>query len=153
MPYQPYRPYVGTRRKRKPEEGIQLRVCNFLKREFPEVDFHSDMAAGMHMTMNQAKIRKAMNSGRGWSDLLIMAPSRGYAALFVELKREDVAIYVTRGPRKGELVADEQIRIEADFLNRMNKLGYLARFAVGYQAAIDLIRWYFNVEEDTSSPF
>lgn len=150
--YQPYRPYPTTRRNKKPEEGVQLLVSRYLRKYFPDVDFHSDYAAGLHLTINQAKKRKAMNSGRGWADMFVAYPSRGYHGLFLELKKEGESIYVTRGPRKGQLVADEQIEIEAAFLDRMNKLGYLARFCVGYDAAIELVEWYMDRPKDTE-PF
>lgn len=129
---------------KKHEESIQRRVANYLRKNYPHVEFHSDYAAGLHLTENQAKIRKSLNSCRGWSDMFIAYPSKGYMGLFIELKKDDTAIYVKRGPRKGQLVKNEQIEIEAAFLNKMNGLGYLARFAVGYDSAIKLIDGYFG---------
>jgi len=76
--------------------------------------------------------------------MFIPYPSRGYHGIFLELKRDNVSIYVTRGNRKGQLVADEQIQIEAAFLKRMNDLGYFARFAVGYNVAKKIIDWYME---------
>jgi hypothetical protein len=143
-PYQPTAFYVP--KVKKHEESIQRRIATYLRTQYPDVDFHSDYAAGLKLTENQAKIRKSLNSGRGWSDLFIAYPSRGYHGLFIELKKEKVAIYVTKGPRKGELVKSEQIEIEARFLEKMNKLGYLARFGVGYDNTIKLINWYFGQE-------
>ena len=78
--------------------------------------------------------------------MFIAKPSRGYHGLFLELKKDGVAIYVTKGPRKGELVASEQIEIEAAFLKKMNDEGYLARFAVGFESAKKIIDWYFENE-------
>lgn len=98
------------------------------------------------MTINQAKKRKAMNSGRGMTDLIVLKPSRGYKALLIDFKKEGTSIYVTKGPRKGELVADEHIREQAAFMERMNKLGYLARFCVGYEQFTKLADWYFDNE-------
>jgi hypothetical protein len=148
-----YRPYPTTavsRRNKKPEEGVQILVARYLKKFYPDVSFHSDYAAGLHLTINQAKKRKAMNSERGWADMFIAYPSRGYHGLFLELKKDNVSIYVTKGPRKGELVADGQIAIEAKFLERMNRLGYLGMFAVGYAKAVDIIDWYFDRPKDDS---
>lgn len=135
---------------KKHEENVQRRVATYIRREFPGVEFHSDYAAGLKLTENQARIRKSLNSGRGWSDMFIAYPSRGYHGLFLELKKDDVAIYVTRGPRKGQLVASQQIEIEAAFLEKMNSLGYLARFTVGYTKAITLIDWYLCKPENES---
>ena len=151
MPYYSTR-HPSIRRNLKPEEGVQKRVCAYLKKNHPTVDFHSDYAAGLHLTLAQAVTRKALNSGRGFADLFIAYPSRGYHGLFLELKRPGTSIYVTKGARKGELVKKEQIEIEAAFLKRMNDLGYLARFSVGYEDSIKLISWYLEKPEDTS-PF
>lgn len=141
-PYKPKPFYIP--KVKKLEEGIQRRVSTYIRTNFPGVEYHSDYAAGLKLTENQAKIRKSLNSGRGWSDVFIAEPRRGYHGLFIELKKEGVSIYVTRGHRKGELVADEQINIEAVFLEKMNKKGYLARFAVGFDQAQKLIDWYFD---------
>lgn len=78
--------------------------------------------------------------------MFIAYPSRGYHGLFLELKKDGVSIYVSRGPRKGQLVADEQIIIEAAFLEKMNNLGYFARFAVGFDKTKALIDWYMENE-------
>lgn len=129
---------------KKNEELLQRRIANYLRTEYPDVEFHSDYAAGLKLTENQSKIRKSLNSGRGWSDMFIAEPKRGYHGLFLELKKEGVSIYCKIGPRKGELVADEQIQIEAAFLEKMNKKGYFARFAVGYEKTIQIIDWYME---------
>ncbi len=132
------------------EEALQARVATYLRQHYPHVDFNSDYAAGLHLTMNQARIRKSLQSGRGWSDMFIAYPSRGYHGLYLELKREGVAIYVSRGSRKGKLVSNEQIEVEAAFLKRMNNLGYFGRFAVGYDKATKIIDWYFGAQQTAS---
>jgi hypothetical protein len=147
-PYTPPRRYIPKIIKH--EENLQKRVCTYLRQNYPGVDFHSDYTAGIQLSKSQAGIRKAMNSGRGWADLFIPEAHRGYHGLFLELKKDGVAIYVTRGPRKGKLVASEQIQIEAAFLARMNAKGYLARFAVGYDKTIALIDWYMEKPENGS---
>ena len=129
---------------KKHELSIQQRVSTYLRRNYPHIDFHSDYGAGLHLTQYQAKVNKSLQSGRGWPDMFIACPSRGYHGLFLELKKNGVAIYVTRGPNKGKLVANEQIQIEAAVLTRLNKLGYYARFSVGYEKAVQLIDWYFE---------
>lgn len=128
----------------KHELLIQRRIATYLRKEYPGVDFHSDYAAGMLLSPAQAMTRRALESGRGWPDMFIAYPSRGYHGLYLELKREGVSIYVSRGPNKGKLVSNEQIQIEAAVLTRLSKLGYCARFAIGYEHAIKLIDWYFE---------
>lgn len=147
MPARTYKPKpVYIPKIKKHEESVQRQVASYLRKEYPGIEFHSDYAAGLKLTENQARIRKLLNSGRGWSDMFIAYPSRGYHGLFLELKKDGVSIYVSRGPRKGQLVADEQIIIEAAFLEKMNHLGYFARFAVGFDKTKALIDWYMENE-------
>lgn len=120
-----------------------MRVATYLRSNYPDAIFSSD-AAGLYMTVGQAKKWKAMNGRRGRPDMTVMFPSRGFKALCMELKREGTSIYVTRGPRKGKLVANEQIQIEAPLLEELNRLGYCARFVVGYDKAVQLIDWYMD---------
>lgn len=123
------------------ERAIQHALVTTLRTEFPFVtDFFNDWAAGAYLTPGQYKERRALSSGKGWSDLLIPYPSRGYHGFFLEIKKEDVRIY----RRDGQLVADEQIRTEAAFLERMNRLGYFARFGVGLDNCQRFIRWYLD---------
>jgi len=147
MSYYTARPYTVSRRNKKPEEGVHLLACRYLKKYYPDVDFLSDYAAGLHMTINQAKKRKAMNSGRGWTDITILKPSREYHGLLIDFKKDGTSIYVTRGPRKGQLVANEQIQLQAAFMERMNELGYLARFSIGYDQFCQLVDWYLEKPE------
>lgn len=132
---------------KKHEESVQRRVATYLRKNYPDVEFHSDYAAGLKLTENQAKIRKSLNSGRGWSDMFIAEPKREYHGLFLELKKDGVSIYCKTGPRKGQLVANEQIEIEAMFLEKMNKKGYFARFAVGFDKTVQIIDWYMEKQQ------
>jgi hypothetical protein len=127
--------------KKQRERAIQKALMGTLRREFPfVVDFFNDWAAGAYLTHGQSQQRQALSSGKGWSDLFIPYPSRGYHGMFLEIKRENERIYT----KKRELIADDQVRIEAAFLDRMNKLGYFARFGVGMENCERLIRWYLN---------
>lgn len=129
---------------RKHEESLQKRVCSYLRKEYPQAIFRSDYAAGLQLTENQARIMHQINSCRGYPDLFIATPSRGYHGLYLELKREGTTIYVTRGPQKGQMSVDLHIREQAAVIQQLNGLGYFARFAVGYEKACKIIDWYFE---------
>lgn len=144
QPYAPKKRYIP--KKANKEEQLQIRVANYLKKNYPQVNFSSN-AAGLYMTIGQAKKWKAMNGERGQPDMTIYYPSRGYYALCLELKRDGVNIYCKIGPRKGQLVANEQIQTEAVVLEELNRLGYLARFVVGYDKACQMIDWYMEKPE------
>ena len=61
--------------KRKTEQSLQLQVCRYLDLKFPNAIYRSDFASGLHLSPFQAKIHKAMQSGRAWLDLFIYEPS------------------------------------------------------------------------------
>lgn len=133
------RPERGANKQR--ERAIQRALITTLRVEFPfVVDFFNDWAAGAYLTPGQFRERRALSSGKGWSDLFIPYPSRGYHGLFLEIKKEGVRIK----RRDGQLVSDDQIRTEAAFLQRMNRLGYFARFGIGMDNCERFIRWYLN---------
>lgn len=142
------RPYVPKQRysplKVKHEENLQLQICQYLKLQYPHIIFRSDYSSGLHLTMNQAVIHKRLQSGRSFPDLFVYKMSRGYAGLAIELKKSGTTIYVSRGPHKGELVADPHIREQALLIEELNRLGYLARFGIGFEGCKRIIDFYLN---------
>src|SRR5438874_423873 len=130
------RPYTPRPRftpaKIKHEESLQRQVCRYLKLQYPSIVFRSDFASGLQLTMNQAAIHKSLQSSRSWPDLFVYKLSRGYSGLALELKREGTVIYLSRGPRKGILTSDPHIQEQAAMLTELNRLGYMARFGVGF---------------------
>lgn len=137
----------------KHEEGIQRRVCSYIRNNYPHVFFYSDYAAGLRLTMNQARVRKSLQSGSASPDIFLAAPAihtqpdgtvRQYHGLFIELKKEGTTIYVTQGKRKGKIVSNPHIMAQAAVLDSLNKAGYLALFGVGYDATIKIIDKYMG---------
>ena len=94
--------------------------------------------------MNQAVTNKRLQSSRSFPDLQILQPSRGYHGLLIELKKENTPIYVTKGPRKGQLMSNEHLQEQALMLKELNRLGYLALFGVGFDKTIRIIDAYLN---------
>lgn len=141
-PYKPKARYIPKAVKH--EQNLQRSVCNYLRTHYPHVIFRSDYASGLHLTMNQAMIHKSLQSGNSWPDLFIYHPSRGFHGMALELKKEGTSIRVTRGPRKGELVAQEHIQNQDAMLKALTREGYYARFGVGYDRCVQLIDWYLN---------
>lgn len=146
--------YVPKRK--SPELNIQLRVCKYLRDHYPEVIFHSDYSAGLGLTKSQAETNAKLQFSSGLPDLYIFATGRKnkhgipYTGLVIELKADGVTVIVSRGQNKGMLTSDPHIRKQAGILQRLNGIGWYGNFAVGYQAAIDLIDWYFERPRPTS---
>ena len=133
------------------EADLHLQVCQYLRLKHPTAIFRTDFASGIKMTMGQAAKHKRLQSSRAWPDIFIANPvwlGDGNAepdiptfwGLFIELKREGVAVYL----KNGALTANPHIREQAAMLEQLENLGYCAKFAVGFEAATELIDWYLG---------
>lgn len=152
-------PDVYIPKNKKYEESLQKMVCRYIRMQYPRVYFQSDYAAGAYLSKSQAGIRKSMSSGKGWPDLFIAAPrtvktkdggTKHCCGLFIELKKEGTKIYLTTGPRKGKLSANEHIQQQAAVLNDLNAAGYCAVFGVGFDQTVKIIDWYMGKPESTT---
>ena len=146
----------GQKAHKQRERAIQLALTGHLRKYHPLVqDFFNDWAAGKWFAdTGLRKDRARFSSGRGWADLFIPYPmthkladgsEKTFYGLFLEIKKEDTKIYVTdRTTKEKRLAADEQIRIEAAFLERMNSLGYCGLFGVGMDDCTTKLDWYLK---------
>lgn len=138
---------------RKNEENLHLRVCDFLRKNYPDVIFRTDFSSGMKMTPGQAIKHKKFQSSRAYPDLFIA--SRGAKVIskigdyninqmlhgmFLELKAEGVKIY----KKNGEIVANKHYQEQAEMLKRLRAENYYAEFAIGYDDAIQQITNYLG---------
>ena len=131
------------------EDAIQKKVCSYLKEHFPDVIFRSDTASGQHKVSKAARLRHyQLNSSKSFPDLFIFHPmqhgDKFYYGLAIELKADGVAVILKIGERKGKLSTDPHIQEQALMLKQLNKLGYYANFAVGYDEAEKIINWYMK---------
>lgn len=136
----------------KKEEEIHLRICDYLRKNYPDVLFRTDFSSGMKMTPWQAAKHKKFQKGRAWPDLFIAESGvvefkeDGLIAhlrkngMFLELKADGIKLY----KKDGTLRKNKHIEEQAEILDKLNKSGYYARFAVGYDEAIKIITDYLG---------
>lgn len=72
-------------------------------------------------------------------DLYILEPRHGYSGLVLELKAAD--IYKKNSL---ELLKNEHVEEQKKMLERLNKKGYAAEFAIGFDAATNIVDSYMN---------
>jgi hypothetical protein len=148
---------VAYRPKRtKIELGIQIKLAGHVRKTYPHVIFHSDYAAGLDLTANQAKINKAIQSKHKFPDFTIFAPGRinsntglPYIGLAIEIKKDGTPVVLKVGPDKGKLTKNTHIREQAATLRSLSEQGWLACFGVGYDQCQHIVDWYFE-NENTS---
>lgn len=144
-------------RKKTPELDMQKRVCNYLRKNYPDVVFHSDFGASADLSEHQAKLNKALQSYDKFPDLTIFKTGRvnettgvRYIGLAIELKKDGTTVILKTGPNKGRLTTNEHIREQAKTLRKLNAEGWYSNFAIGYDQAIRIIDWYFEKPQNTS---
>lgn len=158
------------------EAELQVAVARYLVAEYPDVIFHSDFGSGAKLRPYQAKIQKMQNGGRrAWPDLFIACPRVGTLkfgpfiteyngkgdvknirqdvtapetirfGLFLELKREGTRIYKKNGG-----FASDHIREQYMVLEELRERGYEAKFAIGFNEAVNIIDHYLGGNGDVN---
>lgn len=136
-------------KKNKVELGIQVKVCNYLRKNYPDVIFHSDYAANADLSEHQKKVNKSLQSRYAFPDLMIFEPRGEYIGLALELKREGATVVLKIGPNKGQLTSNEHIQNQAVTLRKLKKAGWWANFSIGYEQTIKIIDRYFGNDQQS----
>lgn len=122
------------------ESDLQVMVADYLRLRYPNVLFHSDFGSGIKLTQGQAMKQKRQNGGRrGWPDMFIAEPKNGLHGLMIELKKSG-----TRLKKKDGTWASSHLEEQNEVLNKLQKKGYAAYFAVGFEEAKDIIDDYLG---------
>lgn len=122
------------------ESDLQVMVADYLRLRYPKVLFHSDFGSGIKLTQGQAMKQKLQNGGlRGWPDMFVAEPMNGLHGLMIELKKAG-----TRLKKKDGTWASSHLEEQNEVLNALQKKGYAAYFAVGFEEAKDIIDDYLG---------
>ena len=136
----------------KKEEILHLKICDYLRKNYPDVLFRTDFSSGMKMTPGQAAKHKKFQKSRAWPDLFIaesgvvkfkegnLIVNLRKNGMFLELKADDVKLY----KKNGEMVANKHYQEQAEMLKKLRDRNYYAEFAIGYKDAIEQIREYLG---------
>ena len=123
----------------KPEQDLQIKVCDYLRNEYPDIIFFSE-SSGLRVSPGLAKLLKKLRPAMKPPDMFIAYPNEKFHGFFIELKIEGTTIF----KKDGELVADPHIRAQFQTLLTLHKLGYAAIFGVGYEHIVSRIDGYLS---------
>lgn len=142
------------------EENLHQQVVDYLQLQYPGIMFRTDFAAGIKMTPGQAVKHAKLQSGRAWPDLFIAAPMykdevADFYGLFIELKKEGTKLVREKDAKQvlkgdhGEIRKkgdwwDRHIEEQAEVIQYLKLNGYCATFAVGFEAAKEVIDKYLD---------
>ena len=131
------------------EHELYIMIADYLRLQYPDVIYRFDLAADLKLSIGQASKHKRLQRFRGYPDLFIaqaklQQTKDGLPAvthgLFLEIKKDGTKIL----KKNGELVADEHIREQAKMLQALERRGYRAMFAVGFEQAKQIIDDYIG---------
>ena len=120
------------------EKILVEKVAMYLQLQYPDIIYRFDLAADLKLTVGQARRHKRIHPRRGYADLFIAEPCRGFAGLFIELKNTQIFKV------DGSLRKNEHVEEQARMLKELAARGYCATFAVGFDAARDIIDEYLS---------
>ena len=99
----------------KKEEILHLKVCDYLRKNYPDVLFRTDFSSGMKMSPGQAAKHKKFQRKRAWPDLFITESG------FVEFKEDGLIGHLRKNGMFLELKADGVKLYKKDGTLRKNK--------------------------------
>jgi len=120
------------------EKSLHKAVCTYLKYQYPHILFNTELS-GVRVSRGIARQLPSLRSQNGFPDIAIYEPHNGYHGLFVELKREGENLYKKNGEPTSPHVAEQM-----DCMVELRMRGYKAEFAVGWEAAKELIDTYLK---------
>ncbi len=123
----------------KPEEKLHFAVADYIKAQYPKVMFISE-SSGVRVSPGMAKKLKRTRSNHTHLDIYILEPKGKYHGLIIELKAVD--IYQKKNPEL--FLKNDHVNDQAKTIKVLNKKGYLAAFAIKFDAARKIIDDYLN---------
>jgi hypothetical protein len=121
------------------EYQIYRNIAYYMRLKYPEVLYHFD-PTGLNLSKTQSGQLKAIQGGRGYPDLFIIEPRNGYHGLFIEIKAEGNNPIRKDGTVREGCYEYDQIL----FLDALNKKGFQAVMAVGFDACMKVIDQYLR---------
>jgi hypothetical protein len=140
QPYEACFFYAITRRM-KEEAYTHASLCNYLRTNYPDVVFTSDLS-GVRLPIGLARAVKPLKSSRGIPDLIIFRAAGAYHGLLIEIKALGVKLYT----KNGELYADDHLAEQADTIRNLRAAGYAAFFVCGMAAGRKLIDEFVRLQ-------
>lgn len=130
------------------EKSLHRAVCDYLRYQYPNVIFSTDLSGATKLTVGQAVALKSLRSGRGFPDLQIMESRNGYHGLFLELKKDGTNLFKKRVMDAAgyPLWASDHLREQHEMLEKLCAKGFRAEFAVGFDEAKQIIDNYLKIK-------
>ena len=122
------------------EEGEQIALCDYIRKNYPDVVFNSDHS-GIRVGQGLANKVKKLHSENGIPDLTLSEPRGGYFGLHIEMKATGVTVF----KKDGSLKKSDHLKQQYSVLIKLNTKGYFTCFCEGFDKAKEVVDWYMSL--------
>ena len=135
------------------EENLHKQICDYLKIQYPNVIFNTDMS-GIKLTQGQANKASKLRSNSGFPDIIIYEQrlhEHYYGALFLEVKIETpfkkdgtLKKMIRYEKVNGVKFAYDHLRRQSELRQRLRDKGYKCEFVWTFDMAKKIIDDYLR---------
>ena len=116
----------------------QLAFCKWLKMQYPEVRFRSDIQSAGKLSPAMQNIKSIIDPFRGFPDITIYLKRGRFCGLMIEMKRLNSGLYL----KDGSLSNSKHVQEQNEMHEFLRDNGWKVEFAEGMDGAIDLFKNY-----------
>jgi hypothetical protein len=120
------------------EYVLSRQISDYLIYQYHKILFHFDIT-GVGLSKAQAGMMKYIQKRKGWPDLFIAEPRKGYLGLFIELKVEGTKLF-----KKDGQPVNDHITEQKEMLFALIGKGYMAEFGIGFDETKKIIDNYLK---------
>lgn len=128
-------------KKQQSEWSHQLKFCKWLKLQYPDIKFRSDIQSAGKLSGQMQNIKQILDPHKGWPDVAIYLPKGNFIGLHIELKRENSGTFL----KDGSLSTQKHVQGQAEMHNFLRSIGYKVEFAEGFEQAKKVFEDYLKL--------
>lgn len=122
---------------KRPEERLQIELCQYLKEYYPSVYFYSD-PSGLRVTKGIRYLLQQTRSNHAHLDLVILEPLHGKCGLVLELKSE------TPFKINGDLKKDPHLEDQLSTMRHLDVKGFFCVWCWDYETGVAILNSYLG---------
>lgn len=137
-PLSQYKSHKTYKPKIQHEWMAQLAFCKWLKLQYPDVKFRSDIQSAGKLSPQMQNIKQIIDPFRAWPDIQIYLKRGNYCGLQIEMKRMDSGTFL----KDGSLSSQKHVQEQAEMISFLRSLGWCCEFAEGFDEAKRIFEEY-----------
>jgi hypothetical protein len=141
-PLSQYKSHKAYKPKIQHEWAAQLAFCKWLKLQYPNIRFRSDIQSAGKLSPQMQNIKLIIDPWRAWPDIQIYHRSTcgNYCGLMIEMKRLNSGTFL----KDGSLSSQKHVQEQAEMHEFLRGLGWCCVFAEGFEEAKRKFEEYMN---------